>query len=45
MEAFNDFEGGCLADIKTDFFYKQIAEPFISDISAEAATGVLFYAR
>jgi len=32
---FNDFEGGRLADIKTDFFYKQIAEPFIDSITAE----------
>ena len=32
---FNDFEGGRLADTKTDFFYKQIAEPFIADIKAE----------
>jgi adenine-specific DNA-methyltransferase len=32
---FTDFEGGRLADTKTDFFYKQIAEPFIDSISAE----------
>jgi len=32
VKQFNDFEGGRLADTKTDFFYKQIAEPFISDI-------------
>ncbi|MBU1014566.1 MAG: Eco57I restriction-modification methylase domain-containing protein [Bacteroidetes bacterium] len=32
VKQFNDFEGGRLADTKTEFFYKQIAEPFISDI-------------
>jgi len=32
---FNDFEGGRLADTKTDFFYKQIAEPFIAEITTE----------
>jgi len=32
---FNDFEGGRLADTKTDFFYKQIAEPFIANITTE----------
>jgi adenine-specific DNA-methyltransferase len=35
VKQFNDFEGGRLADTKTDFFYKQIAEPFISNITAE----------
>jgi adenine-specific DNA-methyltransferase len=30
-----EFEGGRLADTKTDFFYKQIAEPFIADITGE----------
>jgi len=35
VKQFNDFEGGRLADTKTDFFYKQIAEPFISDIKTE----------
>jgi adenine-specific DNA-methyltransferase len=35
VKQFNDFEGGRLADTKTDFFYKQIAEPFIGDITAE----------
>jgi adenine-specific DNA-methyltransferase len=29
VNQFIDFEGGRLADTKTDFFYKQIAEPFI----------------
>ncbi len=32
VKQFNDFEGGRLADTKTDFFYKQIAEPFIAEI-------------
>jgi len=35
VKQFNDFEGGRLADTKTDFFYKQIAEPFITDITTE----------
>lgn len=35
VNQFNDFEGGRLADTKTDFFYKQIAEPFISEITTE----------
>ena len=35
IHQFTDFESGRLADIKTDFFYKQIAEPFIDNISAE----------
>ncbi|MBX2931555.1 MAG: class I SAM-dependent DNA methyltransferase [Chitinophagaceae bacterium] len=35
VKQFHDFEGGRLADTKTDFFYKQIAEPFIDSISAE----------
>lgn len=32
VKQFNDFEEGRLADTKTDFFYKQIAEPYIADI-------------
>ena len=32
VKQFNDFESGRLADTKTDFFYKQVAEPFISEI-------------
>ena len=32
---FTDFESGRLADTKTDFFYKQIAEPFITSHLAE----------
>jgi len=35
VKQFNDFEGGRLAGTKTDFFYKQIAEPFIADITDE----------
>jgi hypothetical protein len=35
VKQFNDFEGGRLADTKTDFFYKQVAEPFIADIKTE----------
>lgn len=35
VKQFNDFENGRLADTKTDFFYKQIAEPFITGITAE----------
>jgi len=33
VKQFNDFEGGRLADTKTDFFYKQIAEPFVAEIN------------
>ena len=35
VKQFAEFEGGRLADTKTDFFYKQIAEPFIGSISEE----------
>jgi len=35
LKQFNDFEDGRLADTKTDFFYKQIAGPFIDTISTE----------
>ncbi|MFN4147587.1 MAG: Eco57I restriction-modification methylase domain-containing protein [Runella sp.] len=35
VKQFNDFEAGRLADTKTDFFYKQIAEPFIDSITSE----------
>jgi len=35
VKRFQDFEGGRLADTKTDFFYKQIAEPFIANIKSE----------
>jgi adenine-specific DNA-methyltransferase len=35
VKQFNDFEGGRLSETKTDFFYKQIAEPFIANIKTE----------
>ena len=35
VKQFNDFEEGRLADTKTDFFYKHIAEPFIAAITSE----------
>ncbi|MCB0538466.1 MAG: Eco57I restriction-modification methylase domain-containing protein [Bacteroidetes bacterium] len=35
VKQFTEFEGGRLADTKTDFFYKQIAEPFIDSITSE----------
>jgi len=35
VQQFNDFEGGRLSGIKTDFFYSQIAEPFIAAIKTE----------
>lgn len=35
VKQFSDFEGGRLADTKTDFFYKQIAEPFIDSITSD----------
>lgn len=35
VKQFNDFEGGRLADTKTDFFYRHIAEPFIDHIHSE----------
>jgi hypothetical protein len=35
VKQFNDFESGRLADNKTDFFYKQVAEPFIDSITSE----------
>ncbi len=35
VKQFQDFEGGRMADTKTDFFYKQIAEPFIAEIKSE----------
>jgi len=35
VKQFTDFEEGRLADSKTDFFYKQIAEPFIAGITGE----------
>lgn len=35
VKQFIDFEAGRLSDTKTDFFYKQIAEPYISKITTE----------
>ena len=35
VKQFDEFEGGRLADTKTDFFYKQIAEPFIAALTTE----------
>jgi len=35
IKQFNDFETGRLADRTTEFFYKQIAEPFIDSITSE----------
>ncbi|MDD2413270.1 MAG: Eco57I restriction-modification methylase domain-containing protein [Bacteroidales bacterium] len=35
VKQFNDFEAGRLAGVKTDFFYKEIAEPFIDEINTE----------
>ncbi|PKN53529.1 MAG: type II restriction endonuclease [Deltaproteobacteria bacterium HGW-Deltaproteobacteria-13] len=35
IKKFTDFEERRLADIRTDFFYKEIAEPFINGIEAE----------
>ncbi len=39
VKQFTDFEGGRLADTKTDFFYKQIAEPFIDQILTSLPSG------
>ncbi len=35
VKQFTDFEAGRLADTKTDFFYKQIAESFIAEIKTD----------
>ncbi len=35
LKQFQDFEEGRLAETKTDFFYKQIAEPYIDSITSE----------
>lgn len=35
VKLFNDFEAGRLAEIRTDFFYSQIAEPFMAEIKTE----------
>ncbi len=35
VKQFNDFENGRLAGKTTDFFYKEIAEPFINDLKQD----------
>ena len=35
VKQFTDFEEGRLADTKTDFFYKQVAEPFLNELDSE----------
>ena len=35
VQQFNNFDSGRLTGIKTDFFYKEIAEPFIAAIKTE----------
>jgi len=35
VKQFNDFENGRLAGKTTDFFYKEIAEPFINDLKED----------
>lgn len=35
VRQFTDFEGGRMADNRTDFFYKEIAEPFIRSLTDE----------
>ncbi|MFY7788051.1 MAG: DUF7149 domain-containing protein, partial [Thermoflexibacteraceae bacterium] len=35
VQQFQDFEAGRLADTRTDFFYKQIAEPFVANLQEE----------
>lgn len=35
VQQFQDFEEGRLADTRTDFFYKQIVEPFIHNLQEE----------
>ena len=37
VKQFTDFESGRLTGTKTDFFYKEIAEPFIENITTEVA--------
>ncbi len=41
VKQFTDFEAGRLADTKTDFFYTQIAEPFIASLLAGGEGGGL----
>ena len=42
VKQFIDFESGRLAETKTDFFYKQIAEPFIGQVLATTPSGGAF---
>lgn len=35
VKQFQDFEAGRLADTKTDFFYKQVAEPYVAGLNQE----------
>lgn len=35
VNQFKDFESGRLSDTKTEFFYKNIAEPFVATLNAE----------
>lgn len=35
LKKFNDFTIGRLADVKTDFFYREVVEPFISSLETE----------
>ena len=35
VQQFQDFEAGRLADSRTEFFYKQIAEPFVANLQEE----------
>lgn len=35
VKQFQDFEAGRLADTKTDFFYKQVAEPLVATLNQE----------
>jgi tRNA1(Val) A37 N6-methylase TrmN6 len=35
VKQFNDFQGQRLSGVKTDFFYKQIAEPFLQNLIQE----------
>ena len=41
VKQFTDFETGRLADTKTDFFYTQIAQPFIASLLGEGEGGGL----
>jgi len=43
VKQFNDFEGGRLADTKTDFFYKQIAEPLFPTSKPKLSLPISIY--